>query len=82
MHFFGGDQRKALAQVKAHLVTKNAGGAGAGAVLFVHALGVGVAQQVFVLVADGALGMAGHGCCWCEKCRLSACLAICQIVGG
>ena len=54
MHPFGGDQREALAQVKTHLVTKDAGGAGTGAVRLDHALREGVAQQVFVLLADGA----------------------------
>jgi len=48
-HFFGGHQRKALAQVKAHLVAKHAGGAGAGAVGLEHAGGLHVAQKGFVL---------------------------------
>ena len=59
IHLFGGDQRKALVQVKAHLVAKHALGAGAGAVGLENTVGVHMAQQVFVLGADGVGGV----CC-------------------
>ena len=48
MHPLGGDQREALAQVKAELAAKNAQGAGAGAVRFVRAVLEDVAQEVFI----------------------------------
>ena len=53
MHLLGGDQREALVQVKTHLVTKDAGGTGTGAVRLDHTLRESMAQQVFVLLADG-----------------------------
>jgi hypothetical protein len=58
MNFFGGDQRKAFVQIKTHLVAKHAGGAGAGAVGFEHAMVVHMAHEIFVLRANGA---CGHG---------------------
>ena len=49
VNFFGGDKRKALRQIKPHLVTKDAFGARASAVSFEHAMRVNVAHEVFVL---------------------------------
>ncbi len=54
VNLFGGDQRKALVQVKAHLVTKHAFGARACAICFGNAVAVHVLHEVFVLAADGA----------------------------
>lgn len=54
MNLFGGDQREAFVQVKAHLVTKHAFGARASAVCFGNAVAVHVLHEVFVLAADGA----------------------------
>src|SRR5687768_11677510 len=48
MHTLGGDQREALAEVKAHLTTENASGPRSGAVGFVRAVGQNVAQEVFI----------------------------------
>ncbi len=45
---FGGDQWKAGAQVKAHLVAENALGASTGAVTFGHTVLVDMAHEVFV----------------------------------
>jgi hypothetical protein len=56
MNLFGGDQRKAFVEVKAHLVAKNAGGAGAGSVGFEDAMVVDMAHEIFVLRANGACG--------------------------
>ena len=49
---------QAVAQVKAHLVAKNTFGAGAGAVGLKCAVGVDMAQQVFVRCG---YGVWGHG---------------------
>lgn len=38
MEFFGGHQRKSLAQIKAHLIAKNTFGSGAGSVAFLGAV--------------------------------------------
>jgi len=54
VNLFGGDQREAFVQVKAHLVTKHAFGARASAVCFGNAVAVHVLHEVFVLAADGA----------------------------
>jgi len=48
VNFFGRDQRKALLQVKPHLVAKHAFGACAGAVGLEHAMRIDVAHKVFV----------------------------------
>ena len=48
VHALGGDEREALAQVKAHLAAENAAGSGAGAVGFVRAVGHDIAQKVFI----------------------------------
>jgi hypothetical protein len=45
----GGDQRKALAQVEAHLMAEHAVGAGAGAVALEGAVFAHMAHQVEVL---------------------------------
>ena len=58
---FGGDERKALAQVKSHLVAEDAAGAGAGAVVFFDAMRVDMAHEVFVLAANGAGAGKRHG---------------------
>lgn len=58
MDFFGRHQRKTFAQIKAHLVAKNALGAGTRAVGFAHAIGKYMAHQVFILGANRA---RGHG---------------------
>jgi len=57
---FGGDQREAFRQVKAHLVAKHAARAGARAIGFEHARGVDVAHEIFELAAHGAVCEA-HG---------------------
>jgi len=57
----GGDERKALVQVKTHLVAKHAARAGAGAVTLLHATRVDVAHEVFILAANGAGAGAAHG---------------------
>ena len=49
VNLFGRDQRKALAQIKAHLVAKNAFGTGASAVRFEDTMRVYMAHEVFVL---------------------------------
>ena len=77
VHFFGGDQRKTFIQVKAHLVAKQALGAGAGAVPLGRARGVDQAHEIFVLRADGVGGGWLHGgvfriggtrrCVWSEE---------------
>jgi len=56
VHLLRGHQRKALAQVKAHLVAEHTGGASAGAVGLGHARGEHVAHEVFVLGSHGAAG--------------------------
>jgi len=58
MNFFGGDQRKAFVQIKAHLMAKHTGGASACAVGLENAVVVHMAHEVFVLRANGA---CGHG---------------------
>ena len=55
VHLLGGDQRKALVQVKPHLVAKHALGARARAVPFGHALRVHMAHEIFVLRTDRTL---------------------------
>src|SRR5690606_32087389 len=50
VQLLGGDQRKALAQVEAHLPAEHAAGAGAGAVGLVRPVFEHVAQQVEVLL--------------------------------
>src|SRR3546814_394786 len=50
VQFFGGDQRKALAQVETHLVTEDRPRAGAGAVGFGLTLFVDMPHEIFVLV--------------------------------
>ena len=52
MHALGGDQRKAFAEVKAHLPSKHAERAGAGAVRFMRAVGKDVTQEVFIRRRD------------------------------
>ena len=52
VNFFGGDQRKTFIEVKAHLVTKNTLGAGAGAVGLEDTVRVNMAHEVFVLGAQ------------------------------
>ena len=54
MNLLGGHQREAFIQVKAHLITKHAFGAGAGAVGLGNAVVVHVLHEVFVLTANGA----------------------------
>ena len=48
VHPLGGDQREALAQVKAHLAAEHTQGAGPGPVRFVRAVVQDIAQQVFI----------------------------------
>ena len=48
MHFFGGQERETLGQIKTHLMTKNGAGAGAGAICFVGAMVVHMAHEVEV----------------------------------
>ena len=59
-HLFGGDQRKTLVEVEAHLVAEDAARAGAGAIAFFHAVLKHMAHEVFVLLAYGA-GCGVHG---------------------
>jgi hypothetical protein len=54
MHFFGGDQRKAFVQIKAHLVSKHTSSASARTVGFGNAVCVDMAHEIFVLASDGA----------------------------
>ncbi len=54
VHFFGGDKRETLVQVKSHLVTEHAFGASTGAVCLSNPMGVHVLHEIFVLAADGA----------------------------
>lgn len=54
MDFFGGHQRKALIQIEAHLVAKNALCPSARAVSFSNTLGVDELHKIFVLATDGA----------------------------
>ena len=54
MYFFGGDQRKALGQVKTHLIAKHAACSGAGAIGFLDAMGVDMPHEVFVRGGYGA----------------------------
>ena len=61
VHLFGGDQRKAFVQVKAHLVAKHTACAGASAVTFGHTMFKHMAHKVFVLRADRAVCGGGHG---------------------
>ncbi len=56
MNLFGGHERKAFVQVKAHLMTKNTGGAGASSVGFEDAMVVDMAHEIFVLRANRASG--------------------------
>ncbi len=58
MLFLGGDQWKAFIQMKAHLVSKHAGGARASSIGLEHTMVVHVAHEIFVLRADRA---CGHG---------------------
>ena len=61
MHLFRGDQRKTLAQIKAHLMAKHAARASAGAVTFCHTGREDVAHEVFVLAANRAVKGLGGG---------------------
>ena len=61
MHFFGGDQRKTLAQIEAHLVAKHAARARAGAVGLLHPMRVDMAHEIFVGRWDGVGGRGMHG---------------------
>jgi len=54
VYFFGGDQRKTFAQIKAHLVAKHALGARASAVRLSNAMLGYVLHQIFVLAANRA----------------------------
>ena len=53
MNFFGGDQRKALAQIEAHLVAEHTARAGAGAVGFFDPMRVDMAHEIFIGGGDG-----------------------------
>ena len=59
VNLFGGDQREAFVQVKAHLVAKHAFGTGASAVCFGNAVVVHMLHEVFVLAAGGAHKVIG-----------------------
>lgn len=63
VHLLGGDQRKAFAQVEAHLVAEHAAGACAGAVGLGCAMLEHMAHKGFILVAHGAQCRGGgvHG---------------------
>jgi hypothetical protein len=50
MQLFGGERRKALAQVKPHLITEHTLSAGAGTVTFDNSVLQNMAQQVVVLL--------------------------------
>jgi hypothetical protein len=58
MHLLGGHQRKALLQIKSHLVAEHAFGAGSGAIGLEHAMRIHMAHEVLVL--RGRVG-SGHG---------------------
>ena len=49
MHLLGGDQRKTVGQVEAHLMAEDRARAGAGAVALFHALGEHAFHQVEIL---------------------------------
>jgi hypothetical protein len=49
VHLLGRDQRKALFQIKPHLIAKHAFGTGASAVCLEDTMGVNVAHEIFVL---------------------------------
>ena len=61
VHFFGGNQRKPLGQVKTHLIAKHAARSGAGAVGFLDAMDEDMPHKVFVRGRNDAVG-AGGGC--------------------
>ena len=58
VNFFGGDQRKTLAQIETHLVPEHAARASAGAVGFFDPVRVHVAHEIFVGGGDGG---GSHG---------------------
>ena len=60
VHLFGRHQRKALLQIKAHLVAKHAARAGAGAVGLFNARVTHMAQKSFVLIRYVRVGGAAH----------------------
>ena len=49
MHLLGGDQREALLQVEAHLITEDRDRAGAGSVVLAYAVREHMVQQVVIL---------------------------------
>lgn len=53
MEFFCRDEWKAFRQIEAHLIAEDRAGAGAGPIGFIHACGVDVAHEGFVLVHKG-----------------------------
>ena len=66
MHLLGGDQRKTLGQIEAHLVAEDGAGAGAGAVALFHARFEGQSHQIEILphgeiLADSRLHRTGSG---------------------
>ena len=50
MHLLGGDQRKAVGQIEAHLMAEDGARAGAGAVAFLHARVADKPEQVEILL--------------------------------
>jgi len=52
VEFFGCDEREAVFQVEAHLVTEHAEGACAGTVVFAYAFRTDAVQQVKILFHD------------------------------
>lgn len=50
MQLLGGQQREAFAKIKTHLIPEHGTGAGAGAIIFHHAVIADVAEQVEVLL--------------------------------
>ena len=55
MHLLGGDQRKTVRQVEAHLMAEDRTRAGAGAVVFFHAGITGKPEQVEILLHQETL---------------------------
>jgi len=74
VHLLGGHQGKAFSQIKAHLVAKNAAGAGAGAIGLGRASGMDMAQELLILGTHRA-GLHGRQCVVKESAGLMSLVA-------
>jgi hypothetical protein len=52
MQFFGGDERKALGQIKAHLIAEHTSGTGTCTVGFDYAMFIDMAHEIFIATDD------------------------------